>query len=259
MSLFCGYEHSSTYATFRPVYPLKLFVDLAAMAPSKGLAWDVACGTGQATSTLATIFDNVIGTDVAQSQLDHTVRRDNILYMQCSAEESPESISQTLKISKGSVDLITVAQALHWFDFDRFYSNVKYFLKPTGVLAVWTYTWPEIVGSQELTSLLREMANEILSPYWAPERRIVDNQYRDVPFPFNPIIKATEEPYTYIEAKWTQDSMIGYIRSWSAYQTALKQTSVDPLNQIQNKITEAWGSKTEHTVRFPVFLLTGSN
>lgn len=259
MTLFCGYEHSSTYATFRPVYPHSLFKGLAAISPSNGLAWDVACGTGQATSAMASMFDQVIGTDLAQSQLDHAIKRDNIFYAQCSAEEDHEAIAKKLNIKTGSVDLISVAQALHWFNFDKFYSNVKHFLKPDGVLAVWTYTWPEIVESPELTCLLRRMANEILGPYWAPERKIVDNQYRDVPFPFEKIIEAIEEPYTFIEAKWNLQSMLGYIRSWSAYQTYLKVKSSDPLDLIQHDIIQAWKTETQYTVHFPVFLLAGRN
>jgi len=257
MSLFCGYEHSNVYAAFRPTYPLALFKNLASMCPSRQIAWDVACGTGQATSSLGSLFEKVIGTDLAQSQLDHSIKGDNIFYYKCSAEADHKEIEEKLNVQRNSIDLITVAQALHWFNLDSFYSTIRHFLKPEGVLAVWTYTWPTITDSPDLTRLLHEMANGILGPYWAPERKIVDNQYRDVPFPFTSVVTAIEEPYMTMDVTWTLDGMFGYIRSWSAYNTAIKVLPDDPLEQVREQIISAWGDIPERSVRFPIFLLAG--
>lgn len=259
MSLFSGQEHSSTYASFRPVYPSDLFAGIASMVPSHGLAWDVACGSGQATNGLAEYFDKVIGTDLAQSQLDHAVKKsDNILYVACSAEDSPEAIQSKLSIEPQSVDLITVAQALHWLNPPAFFQNVKHFLRPGGIIAIISYNWPSFPESLALTSLLLKMAKGILGPYWAPERQIVDNHYRDVEFLFEKIREDFTTPYMTMDTMWTRESMFGYIRSWSAYQTALKELGgEDPINQLKDEIIQAWGGVEQYRVVFPIYLLAG--
>lgn len=259
MSLFSGQDHSSTYASFRPVYPTELFTSIASMVPSNGLAWDVACGSGQATNGLAQYFDQVIGTDLAQSQLDHAVKRsDNILYVACSAEDAPDAIESKLPIKPQSVDLMTVAQALHWINTPVFFDNVKHFLRPGGVIAIISYNWPSFPESLALTSLLKKMAKVILGPYWAPQRQIVDNHYRDMEFPFEKVREDFETPYMTMDTMWTLEAMFGYIRSWSAYQTAIKELDgQDPIDQLKNEIVEAWGNVEQYRVVFPIYLLAG--
>jgi len=257
MSLFCETAHSSTYAIFRPAYPDSLFENLASICPSRGLAWDVACGTGQATSSLSKLFEQVIGSDLSSSQLDHALRRDNIHYYLCSSECEPAVIVETMKIEPHLVDLITVAQALHWFDLDAFYSTAKHFLKPEGILAVWGYTWPRVQDSSELTRLILEMAEGVLGPYFAPQHKLVDNQYKDIPFPFASVIASTEEPYMSMDVEWSLECLFGMFRSWSGYNSAIKIVNVDPIDQLREQFTEAWGDFNERTITFPIFLLAG--
>ncbi len=253
--LFSG--QSESYATYRPTYPDSLFEDMVKLVPERSLAWDVACGSGQATKALSKFFNQVIGTDLSQSQLDHAEQQSNIKFFQCNAENDEEIVKSTLgDISTRSVDLITVAQALHWFNIDKFFVTAKKFLKPEGLIAVWTYTWPEFPDSPHLTKLLRRMANEILGKYWAPERKIVDNQYRDIPFPFRKVIQSIEEPYIKMEKTWSLKDMIGYIRSWSAYQTAVKELNADPITDVMDEIKSNWHQDT-YVVQFPIFLLAG--
>lgn len=248
---------SDDYANYRPTYPDKLYNALIELVPAKSLAWDVACGTGQATVPLAGHFERVIGTDLSDQQLSRAASMKNIEYFQASAEDL-ENL-QTI-IEPGSVDLISVAQALHWFNFDKFYQCARSMLKPDGIVAVWTYTWPEIQGKPKLTKLLHDMAKVVLGPYWDPERALVDNHYRDVPFPFERLIESIEEPFAVAEQVWDLDHLFGYIRSWSAYQNSVKQTGKDLLEERKVDFEETWGDKTaKYQVHFPIFLLAGRN
>lgn len=256
MSLFASSVHSDIYASFRPAYPESLFEKLASMVPGRGVAWDVGCGSGQATSSLANYFDHVIGTDLAQSQLDFAIRKENILYVQCSAQDYPVVLAEKLNIKEHSVDLVTVAQALHWMDMPAFFANVRHFLKPdTGFLAIISYNWPAIEGSVELSALVMKTAKDVLNGYWAPQRAIVDDHYRDVEFPFSEVIRTSDHPFTTMTAIWTLDTFYGYCRSWSSYQTAAKITGQDPLEPYIEEITKAWGDEDqERTAVFPTYL-----
>lgn len=257
-SFFSGNAVSSAYASCRPVYPSSLFETVASLVPTKGLAWDVACGTGQAASALANYFDQVIGTDISQTQLDHAIKKENTFYIQCSADDEPIILSEKLSIQPQSVDLITVAQALHFFDLDKFYSIVRYFLKSDGVIAVWTYMQAEFPACEELTELLRKFTKETLGPYWVAGSKLFDNHYMSLDFPFRKLVDATAEPFTMMESQWTLETLYGYIRSWSGFQSALRQTGVDPLDLVQADLAQAWGPATTRRVHFPVYLLAGN-
>lgn len=259
MSVFVGNQVSSAYANYRPEYPRSLFAGLASMSPNTGLAWDVACGTGQATSLLADFFDKVVGSDQSVTQLEHAVRRaDKIWYKECSAEESQEDIRAKLGIELLSVDLITVAQALHWIDPKPFFENAKHFLRPGGLIAIISYNWPTFPENPLLTELVLQMANEVLAPYWAPRCKDVGNHFRDIEFPFEIVVDGYDKPYTSMEATWTLEVMFGNIRSWSGYQSALKELNgEDPLDQIKQEMTEAWGSSEHYQVIYPIYLLLG--
>lgn len=247
---------SVSYANHRPTYPDGLFDLLAAEAGECRLAWDVACGTGQATRPLAARFGRVVGTDISQNQLGQAPAIENASYHLCSAEQPAEELAAATGLVPGTVDLITVAQAMHWFNYEAFYANVNKFLRPDGVIAIWTYTWPAFTGNSELTTLFKRFADTALKAYWAPERAIVDGQYADVPFPFRSIVNATKEPWGSMQYEWTFDDMLGYMRSWSAYQTALK-TGADPLAASEDTLRAAWGPATRHQAVFPIFLLLG--
>lgn len=236
---------------------MSLFQGLAEHVPSTGLAWDVACGTGQATSALALLFDKVIGTDLSQSQLENAVQRDNILYVQCSSEAEPRLLGEKLGILPASVDLITVAQALHWFDLEKFYANAKHFLKPNGILSVWGYTWPIFIESPKLTELMEEVATVVLGPYWDPKHRLVEDRYRNISFPFSQTVRAINAPFDHMDVQWSITDMLGYIASWSAYQTAVKQTGADPLLSIRDRLVSVWGEVPSYPVRFNVYMLAG--
>ena len=121
---------AAQYAEFRPSYPGALFDLLARIAPSRGRAWDCACGSGQATLDLAERFESVVGTDASAQQVAAAKPHPRVTYAVCRAEASG--------LETASFDLVTVAQSLHWFDRPGFYAEARRVLKPEGVIGVWT-------------------------------------------------------------------------------------------------------------------------
>jgi len=201
---------ASQYAAFRPRYPQTLYQWLAAIAPTRKRVWDCACGNGQASVDLVEHFQEVIGTDLSAEQLAHAAPHDRVAYRVAIAEDS--------KLPNAEFDLVTVAQALHWFDLDRFYAEVRRVLRPDGVLAVWCYgasEIPEACGN----ALLQHFYQEVIGPYWQPERRLVETGYRTMPFP---VPELTAPDFSMV-LDWSLNDLLGYMGSWSA--TAVTSTS----------------------------------
>jgi len=228
------------YAAFRPRYPLGLFRWLAAAAPGRKRAWDCACGSGQASVDLAEHFDEVIGTDLSSSQLAQARSHPRVAYRVGTAESSG--------LPDAAFDLVTVAQALHWFDLDRFYSEARRVLRPGGLLAAWCYGVCEIAAEHGQEQLQR-FYQETIGPYWPPERRLVENGYRDLPFP------ATElnTPRIAMSLDWTLDELVGYVGSWSATDRYRQLRGTDPVAALKASLAPLWGAPTDrHAVRWPL-------
>ncbi|HEX4966184.1 MAG TPA: class I SAM-dependent methyltransferase [Thermoanaerobaculia bacterium] len=236
--------HASVYASFRPGYPPALF-DFAASLPNRhGLAWDCATGNGQATAGLAERFERVIATDASAEQLSHAAPHPRVEYRQALAEASG--------LGDGEVDLITVATALHWFDFDRFYAEVNRVLAPGGALVAWAYNLARV--SPELDVLIDRLGREIVGPYWPPERRWVDEEYRTLPFPFDEV----EVPALWIEEQWDFSRFVPYFSTWSATNRYRKATGHDPLEEVGEEMERAWGDPSQvRTVRWPIMMRAG--
>src|SRR5690349_10648465 len=100
------------YARYRIDYPPELYAFLLATVPRRQRAWDCATGNGQVAAVLAQYFKHVDATDISQAQLDQAAARPNITYQLAPAEHTP--------FPDNSFALITVAQALHWFDQEAF-------------------------------------------------------------------------------------------------------------------------------------------
>ena len=166
--------HASDYARFRPHYPRALFAYLADIASERECAWDCATGNGQAAVALGEFFHHVIATDASENQVANGQPHDRVTYRVASAEQSG--------LPKASVDLVTVAQALHWFDREAFFAEAQRVLKPHGVLAVWCYNLFRI--APEIDRLVETFYRETVGPYWDFERRLVETGYRTIEFPF---------------------------------------------------------------------------
>ena len=219
-------RHAADYAKFRPRYPSELFAYLASISPSRGRAWDCATGNGQAAIALATQFDSVIATDASAKQIENAPANQRVQYRSAAAEESG--------LESDSIDLITVAQALHWFDLSRFWTEAKRVLKPQGVLAFWSYNVVSV--APEIDRITDRFYRKTVGPFWPPERAIVEAGYRTIDFPFHEI----DPPLFRMETRWTLDQLLGYLRTWSATQKFIVANNFDPVHQLENELTEVW-------------------
>jgi SAM-dependent methyltransferase len=236
--------HAASYAAYRPGYAPRLFEILAALPRERRLAWDSGTGNGQAAVALADHFERVIATDPSTEQLAHALPHPRVEYRVGRAEGS--------ELSEGSVDLVTAAQAFHWYDFDRFFAEVRRVLAPGGVVAVWTYNLARV--DPEVDRWIDRLARQIVGPWWPPERRWVDEEYRTIPFPFDEIEIA---PLRY-EERMDLDRFTRYMRTWSSFQRYQKETGQDPLDEIWEGLTAAWGDPAqERTVAWPIFIRAG--
>jgi SAM-dependent methyltransferase len=235
---------SAGYSAFRPRYPRALFEFLASIARGHRLAWDCGAGSGQATVDLAEYFDEVIGTDVSAEQIARAPKHPKITWVVSPAESTP--------LSAGSVDLITVAQALHWFDHARFNAEVRRVAARGGAIAAWTYAAPRMDGA--VGEVLRHFMFETLGPYWPPERRYVDDEYRSIPFPFD----RTPAPAFVLEEHWNLEQVVGYMRTWSAttrYRAAHKD---DPVIPIERELDKLWGDAAQpKRIGWPLIVIAG--
>ena len=233
------------YSAFRPVYPPAIFDYLAQVCGERQIAWDCACGNGQATLALAERFEAVIGTDASPQQLAAAPARANVTYKVARAEESG--------IESNCVDLVTVAQALHWFDLDPFYGEVQRVLRPSGVLAVWTYG-PLQVEGDGIDALFQEFYRDIVGPYWPPERRFVEAGYRGLAFPFAEI---SSPPFN-MEERWERAHLLGYLRTWSATARYVDDKGVDPVAALEERLSPLWvDAHSARKVTWPVALRVG--
>jgi len=219
---------ANRYADFRPRYPVAIFDFLATIVPRTSLVWDCACGNGQATIDLAERFDRVIATDASKEQIASATPHPKIDYRVAPAESSG--------LVEKSVGLVTVAQAIHWFDFDRFYAEVNRVLAVNGVIAVWAYGIDEVEG-EAVNTLAQDYYSNVVGPYWPPERVLVEQGYRTIPFPFTEI----SAPPFHMEMQWDLDALLGYFSTWSATNRFIQANGYNPIEQLAATLARAWG------------------
>jgi SAM-dependent methyltransferase len=232
------------YARFRPRHPSALFAYLASIAPGHSLAWDCATGNGQAALALAEHFDRVVATDASPEQVAHAFRHERVTYRVEAAEEP--------SLDASSVDVVTVAAAMHWFDFERFFSAVRRVLRPGGVIAAWTYYLPQI--EPLLDRLLRTYGKDVLAGCWPERFHYVAEEYRTLPFPFAEF----DAPPFEMEAHWDLDHLIGFLDSWSATRPHQRRHGRHPAEAIRDDLRAAWGAPDRRrTLRWPISLRVG--
>ena len=229
------------YAQTRPHYPSELFSYLASLLDRRTLAWDCATGNGQAALELARYFERVIATDISAEQLRHSVPHPRVTYRVAQAEQSG--------LDGQSVDLLTVATALHWFDLDRFYSEACRVVRSGGVLAVWTYH----VGYVEppFNEVVERFYRDVVSPYFAPGARLVDDRYEGITLPG----EAVDAGEYFASASWNLDQTLTFLEYWSGSQQYMKVRGENPVALIANELAQVWGGRERvHTVRWPMYL-----
>jgi SAM-dependent methyltransferase len=236
--------HAESYAAARPSYPPALFEWLAAQAPQQMLAWDVGCGSGQAACALAAHFGHVVASDPSAAQIAAAAPHPRVEY-RIEPAEVPS-------LEPASVDLIVVAQALHWFDQARFHAAAARVLRPRGVFAAWSYGLTQVDAAVD--AVFMHLYDEVLGPYWPAERSDVENGYRDLPFPYTPI----EAPNFVVEHEWPLRKYLDYLRSWSATQRYMTSQGSDPVSAIEERFAAAWGEPhTPRRVIWPLALRVG--
>jgi SAM-dependent methyltransferase len=235
-------RHAAAYAAHRPHYPAALFDYLARLAPARRRAWDCGTGSGQAAAGLAAHFELVIATDASADQVCHAHPHARVVYGLARAEQAP--------LPAGAIDLITVAQALHWFDIDRFYGEVRRVLAAGGIVAAWCYGLLRV--SPALDRLLDTFYRDI-EPHWPPERRFIAARYATLPFPFTELLA----PEFVMSAEWRAHDALGYLRTWSAVQRCMRASGTDPVAGIEAELRSAWGP-TARRVEWPLYFRIGS-
>lgn len=235
---------SAIYRAARPRYAPALFAWLAAQAPARSLAWDAGCGTGQASLGLAAEFERVIATDPSAAQIAEAETASNLDYRVERAEQST--------LADASADLVTVAQALHWFDLDAFHAEVRRVLRPGGIIAEWTYADCHVIPAVD--AVKQTLYVDLLDSYWPPERRLVESGYAELAFPF---ARFAPPPFELI-AHWDLAAFLAYLRSWSATQRYITANGSDPVDELAARFAAAWGDASEvRAVRWDLALRVG--
>jgi SAM-dependent methyltransferase len=236
---------ASEYAEYRPRYPDSLFDWLAGLPPRRELAWDCATGSGQAAVGLAPRFERVIATDASAAQIAAASRHPRVEYHVAPAEASG--------LESGSVDLATVAQALHWLDRSAFYAEVRRVLRPHGFVAAWTYGHPTL-DEARADEALRRFYSETVGPFWPPERALVDAGYRTLDFPFAEVAPPAFE----MKTQWSLSALLGYLATWSAITRFRAVRGYNPVPELAAQLQRFWGApETPRQIEWPLALRVG--
>jgi ubiquinone/menaquinone biosynthesis C-methylase UbiE len=237
-------QHAQDYARFRPAYPDSLFAYLASVTPATNLAWDCGTGNGQAAVQLANYFDRVVATDASAEQIARAFPHERVEYRVQPAE--------AVSLGSSSVDLVTVAVAVHWFDLDAFYREARRVLKPRGVIAVWTYHLPLI--EPEVDRILATYTHEVLEGYWPERIHYLMERYTTLPFPFDEL----NVPPFEMEYQWTLAQLIGFLDSWSATRRYREANTRHPVEEIWDELRAAWGHDDRtRLIHWPLYLRVG--
>ncbi len=230
--------HSKLYATFRPTYPDVLYEFIFKHVKQFDTAWDCATGNGQVAKVLANSFKTVYATDISREQIQHAHQKKNIVYNIEQAEQTSFADNQ--------FDLITVAQAIHWFDTETFFQEVARVARPGGILAVWGYA--NCFVNSEIDKHFVHFYQNIVGPYWDKARVLIEQHYQPISFPFEEI----PSPPFQIQVNWNLEQFAGYLTTWSATQKYIHTTGIDPVPEFIKQIKPRW--KDAMPVTFPVFL-----
>ncbi|HET8765158.1 MAG TPA: class I SAM-dependent methyltransferase [Rhodanobacter sp.] len=234
----------AAYAQFRPDYPPELAAFLASIAPGTALAVDVGCGNGQLTTQLAAHFDAVLGADPSADQITNAAAHPHVRYVCAPAEQLP--------IADHVAQLVTAAQAAHWFDLPRFYREVRRIAAPSAVLALVSYGVPQL--DAELDPRFSQFYWQDIGPYWPASRRLVESGYADLAFPFAELAPPPIE----IRKHWALDALLGYLSTWSAVRHAREAGRADLLRDFARDLTALWGDPTrEREIHWPIHMRLG--
>lgn len=241
-------DHFSTcaadYARYRPTYPAALVAHLAGLAPERRHALDCGCGTGQLATRLAGAFARVTAVDASPALIADAEPCPGVTYRVAPAEATGEAT--------GSVDLVAVAQAAHWFDLPAFYAEARRVLRPGGAVALIAYGVVEAEGA--VGTVLGHFYTRVIGPYWPAERRHVEEGYRSLPFPFAQV----PAPALAMAAEWSLAELLGYVETWSAVRRAEAALGRAPYAAFAADLAAVWGPPaTRRAIRWPLSVRVG--
>ena len=236
-------SQSDKYVKYRPTYPLDFFEYLNSIVANKQNAWDCGTGNGQVAYELAKTFDNVFATDISRTQIDNALREANITYSLQPAERTNFDDEQ--------FDLIIIAQAIHWFDFERFYAEVRRTARENALICVVGYGRIKI--SEEIDRAIANFYENVIGTYWDKERRYIDEDYKTIPFPF----KEIRTPGFVNILNWTLEHLIGYLNTWSAVKHFINKNRHNPIDDLQSELEQHWEKGQTKKVHFPLLLRVG--
>ena len=235
---------AGAYAKFRPTYPDSLFDYIVSLCTKRETAWDCGTGNGQCAVSLAKYFNTVIATDPSEKQLANAAPNPRIEYRLGSSEGSD--------LDGDSCDLVTVAQALHWFQLDKFWAEVRRVLHRNGIIAVWCYELMET--TPWIDAIIDRFYRQIVGPYWDFERKLVETGYRTIDFPFDEL----EPPSFEMSTSWSLVHLKGYLQSWSATQKYMAVNDKNPVELIEADLNSAWGDpESIRLVKWPLSVRVG--
>ena len=238
---------SNRYAQARPTYPKALPAYLSSLTPEHRRVWDCATGNGQFAVVCADFFAEVVATDISAAQVRHAIPHPNVKYSVGTAEEPP--------FKSTAFDMIVVAQAVHWFNLERFYGECRRLLKPGGVLAVFGYAFPSI--TPKIDALIDKQLLQPIDPFWAVGNRLIMDAYRSLPFP---LAEIRDIPPFAVEVVWNLEQFVAYLRTWSAVKRYITEIGTDPVGAMADALRAAWGSPDEsRTVKMPLAMKVAVN
>jgi SAM-dependent methyltransferase len=244
--MFCDQfsDSAPSYLRHRPSYPDDLFVYLASLVNVNELAWDCATGNGQAALQLAPYFRSIVAVDASPEQLALAPPHEQIVYV--------VSLEKRTALPNCSVDLVTVASAIHWLDLPSFYAEVRRVVKPDGIFATWGYKRPRV--TPEVDAAVCRLDEKVLRDFWLPETRLAAEGYRGMRLPFAEI---DAPPFSMVH-EWNLDQLMGFLRTWSASLRYHRQTGLDPIDEIRDQLASAWGEfHIERPVTWDLHLRVG--
>lgn len=236
-------KQSDLYSRFRPGYPRQLFDFLLPLVPDKKAAWDCGTGNGQVAIKLSMYFNEVYATDLSSAQIENAKKKQNIFYSVENAEKT--------SFPANKFDLITIAQAIHWFEFESFYKQADRTLKQGGVISAIGYDVLRI--NKKINLLIDKFYRDTTGPYWDKERKYVDDHYVTIPFPF----KEIAAPGFSMNYNWEFEQVTGYLNTWSAVQHYARKNNENPVEKFSEELKKEWGNVLKRKVTFPIFTRTG--
>ena len=239
-------NQAKIYKKYRPTYPIEIYQELIGLVKNKDKCWDCGTGNGQVAIQLAKYFNTVNATDISQRQLDNAEQHEKIVYQVVRAEKT--------NFLDNHFDLITVAQAIHWFDFKAFNQEVNRVGKKGAIISIWGYGLLRI--NSNIDKLIDKFYFDIIGPYWNEERKHIDKEYQTIQFDFKEIPVNKNKT---ILTNWNLNQLEGYFNSWSSVQNFNKVNSnTNPVNQIIQEIKEFWkDNEAKKEIKFPIFMRVG--